>query len=140
MKIAVKPQYVDKLPRLWDGEVRGLLERVDDRGQLEDYAAKTSISHILERKLSGLSGGELQRVAICATILKEADVYFFDEPSSYLDIHERMRVVNIIQDLVELGKRIIVIEHDLAILDVLCDLVHIVYGQRAAYGLSLIHI
>ena len=57
VKIAVKPQYVDKLPRLWDGEVRGLLERVDDRGQLEDYAAKTSISHILERKLSGLSGG-----------------------------------------------------------------------------------
>ena len=46
-----------------------------------------------------------------------------------------MRVVNIIQSLVESGKRIIVIEHDLAILDVLCDLVHIVYGQRAAYGI-----
>ena len=77
----------------------------------------------------------MQRVAICATILKEADVYFFDEPSSYLDIHERMRVVRIIQDLVERGKRIIVIEHDLAILDVLCDLVHVVYGARAAYGI-----
>ena len=46
-----------------------------------------------------------------------------------------MRVVGIIQSLVEDGKRIIVIEHDLAILDVLCDLVHIVYGQRAAYGI-----
>ena len=133
--IAVKPQYVDKLPKLWDGEVRGLLQRVDDQGRLDEFAEKTSIKHILERKLSGLSGGELQRVAICATILKEADVYFFDEPSSYLDIHERMRVVNIIQSLVENGKRIIVIEHDLAILDVLCDLVHIVYGQRAAYGI-----
>ena len=108
---------------------------MDDRGRLEEFAEKTSIDHILERKLSGLSGGELQRVAICATILKEADVYFFDEPSSYLDIHERMRVVGIIQSLVENGKRIIVIEHDLAILDVLCDLVHIVYGQRAAYGI-----
>ena len=135
VKIAVKPQYVDKLPKLWDGEVRGLLQRVDDRGRLEEFAEITSIEHILERKLSGLSGGELQRVAICATILKEADVYFFDEPSSYLDIHERMRVVSIIQSLVEDGKRIIVIEHDLAILDVLCDLVHIVYGQRAAYGI-----
>jgi ATP-binding cassette subfamily E protein 1 len=135
VKIAVKPQYVDKLPKLWDGEVGGLLQRVDDRGRLEEFAQITSIEHILERKLSGLSGGELQRVAICATILKEADVYFFDEPSSYLDIHERMRVVSIIQSLVEDGKRIIVIEHDLAILDVLCDLVHIVYGQRAAYGI-----
>ena len=83
VKIAVKPQYVDKLPKLWDGEVRGLLQRVDDRGRLEEFAEITSIEHILERKLSGLSGGELQRVAICATILKEADVYFFDEPSSY---------------------------------------------------------
>ena len=101
--IAVKPQYVDKLPKLWDGEVRGLLSRVDDRGELEAYAEKTAISHILDRRLSGLSGGELQRVAICATILKEADVYFFDEPSSYLDIHERMRVVRIIQNLVEMG-------------------------------------
>ena len=135
VRIAVKPQYVDKLPKLWDGEVKGLLDRVDDRGLLSKYSEKTSIGHILDRKLSTLSGGELQRIAICATILKEADVYFFDEPSSYLDIHERMRVVRIIQELVQEGKRIIVIEHDLAILDVLCDLVHVVYGQRAAYGI-----
>ncbi len=135
VRIAVKPQYVDKLPKLWDGEVKGLLDRVDERGLLSKYSEKTSIGHILDRKLSSLSGGELQRIAICATILKEADVYFFDEPSSYLDIHERMRVVRIIQELVQEGKRIIVIEHDLAILDVLCDLVHVVYGQRAAYGI-----
>ena len=61
----------------------------------------------------------MQRVAICATMLKEAEVYFFDEPSSYLDIHERLRMVKIIQDLAEKGKRVIVVEHDLAILDVL---------------------
>ena len=72
---------------------------------------------------------------MAATLLKEADVYFFDEPSSYLDIHERMRVVRIIQGLVERGKRILVIEHDLAILDVLCDLLHVVYGERAAFGI-----
>ena len=46
-----------------------------------------------------------------------------------------MRVVKIIQELSESGKRVIVIEHDLAILDVLCDLVHVVYGERAAYGI-----
>ena len=37
------------------------------------------IVHLMDRKLGALSGGELQRVAICATLLKEADVYFFDE-------------------------------------------------------------
>ncbi len=81
-----------------------------------------------------MSGGELQRMAICATLLRDVDVYFFDEPSSYLDIHERMRIVRIIQKLAE-TKRVIVIEHDLAVLDVLADLVHIVYGKKGAFGI-----
>ena len=59
---------------------------------------KFGLGHLLERNLDQLSGGELQRVAICATLLKQADVYFFDEPSSYLDIYERMRIVRIISD------------------------------------------
>jgi len=135
VKIAVKPQYIDKLPKIFEGKARELLERVDDRGEMQEYAELLAIDHILDRTLSQLSGGELQRVAIAATLLKEADVYFFDEPSSYLDIHERMRVVGIIQGMVERGKRILVVEHDLAILDVLCDLLHVVYGERAAFGI-----
>jgi len=135
VRIAVKPQYIDKLPKIFDGKARELLEKVDDRGELNEYSELLAINHILDRNIGQLSGGELQRVAICATMLKEAEVYFFDEPSSYLDIHERMRIVKIIQDLAETGKRVIVVEHDLAILDVLCDLLHVVYGERAAFGI-----
>jgi ATP-binding cassette subfamily E protein 1 len=135
VSIAVKPQYIDKLPRIFDGEVRELLARVDDRGEMENYTELMGISHILDRKLGDLSGGELQRVAICATLLKEADVYFFDEPSSYLDIYERMRMVGVVRGLAEKGKRVLVVEHDLAILDVLCDLIHVIYGERSAYGI-----
>ena len=93
-----------------------------------------AIDHLLDRTVQQLSGGELQRMAICATLLRDVDVYFFDEPSSYLDIHERMRIVRIIQKLAE-TKRVIVIEHDLAVLDVLADLVHIVYGKKGAFGI-----
>ena len=135
VSIAVKPQYIDKLPKIFEGEVNELLERVDDRGDIDKYSEALGIMHILSRKLESLSGGELQRVALCATLLKEADVYFFDEPSSYLDIYERMRMVGIIQELSAMGKRVLVVEHDLAILDVLCDLLHVVYGERAAYGI-----
>ena len=135
VSIAVKPQYIDKLPRIFDGEVRELLARVDERGEIEYYTELMGISHILVRKLGDLSGGELQRVAICATLLKEADVYFFDEPSSYLDIYERMRMVGVVRELAEKGKRVLVVEHDLAILDVLCDLIHVIYGERSAYGI-----
>ena len=135
ISIAVKPQYIDKLPQIFDGKVKDLLERVDDRGEMENLSELMAVGHIIERKLAELSGGELQRVAICATLLKEADVYFFDEPSSYLDIYERMRMVGIVRSLAEKGKRVLVVEHDLAILDVLCDSVHIIYGDRSAYGI-----
>jgi len=134
VNIAVKPQYVDHLPKVIKGNVGDLLSNVDEKDELEPICQELGISHILERDITQLSGGELQRVAIAATILREADIYFFDEPSSYLDIHERMRIVKIIQKLSE-NKKIIVIEHDLAILDVLCDLVHIVYGEKGAFGI-----
>ena len=134
VNIAVKPQYVDHLPKVIKGNVGDLLSNVDEKEELEPICQELGISHILERDITQLSGGELQRVAIAATILREADIYFFDEPSSYLDIHERMRIVKIIQKLSE-NKKIIVIEHDLAILDVLCDLVHIVYGEKGAFGI-----
>ena len=132
--VALKPQYVDNIPKAVKGRVGNLLSSVDERGIYEEMVDKLGIDHLLERNLSQLSGGELQRVAICATLLKDADVYFFDEPSSYLDIHERMRIVKIIQELAETS-RVIVIEHDLAVLDVLADLVHIVYGQKGAFGI-----
>jgi len=135
ISIAVKPQYVDKLPKIFDGEVNELLERVDDRNEIEKFSETLGIENILNRTLESLSGGELQRVALCATLLKEADVYFFDEPSSYLDIFERMRMVGIVQSLSSRGKRVLVVEHDLAILDVLCDSIHVIYGERAAYGI-----
>ena len=132
--VALKPQYVDNIPKAVKGRVGNLLSSVDERGIYEEMVDKLGIDHLLERNLSQLSGGELQRVAICATLLKDADVYFFDEPSSYLDIHERMRIVKTIQELAETS-RVIVIEHDLAVLDVLADLVHIVYGQKGAFGI-----
>ena len=135
VSVAVKPQYIDKLPKIFEGKVNELLSRVDDREELETLSSIVGISNILERNLKDLSGGELQRVALCATLLKEAEVYFFDEPSSYLDIYERLRMVSIIQKLTERGKRILVVEHDLAILDVLCDSLHVIYGERAAYGI-----
>ncbi|HIG03590.1 MAG TPA: ribosome biogenesis/translation initiation ATPase RLI [Candidatus Poseidoniales archaeon] len=134
IKVSVKPQYVDHLPKMVTGTVGVLLNKVDEMGKFDHFTKSLAIDHLLERKLGELSGGELQRVAICAALLRDADVYFFDEPSSYLDIHERMRIVKIIQELAK-TKRVIVIEHDLAVLDVLADLVHIVYGEKGAFGI-----
>ena len=134
IKVALKPQNIDRLPKRVKGSVETLLRSVDERNLFDELINTLGIEKLLKRTIDQLSGGELQRIAICATMLRDADVYFFDEPSSYLDIYERMRIVGIIQELAK-TKRVIVIEHDLAILDVLADLVHIVYGKKGAFGI-----
>ncbi len=133
VRTARKPQYVDQLPKAFKGRVRDLLKKADTDGRWDLVVPRLNIDGVMERDMDQVSGGELQRIAIAATLLKDADVYFFDEPSSYLDIHERLRVAQVIQDLAE-KKRVIVIEHDLAVLDFLTEQVHLVYGDEGAYG------
>ena len=133
VKTSLKPQYVDKLPSVHKGIVRDLLEKVQERMSMEEAVEMLELKDVVDRSLGELSGGELQRVAIAATILKDSDVYFFDEPSSYLDIYQRLKVARIIQSLSE-HKQVVVIEHDLAILDFLADNVYLVYGSEGAFG------
>ena len=60
----------------------------------------------------------------------------FDEPCSYLDVKQRLKVSRIIRNLLddEAAKYIIVVEHDLSILDYLSDFVCCLYGVQSAYG------
>ncbi len=133
IKTAIKPQYVDKLPLASKGVVRDLLGKIQERMTLEEAAEAFELTEVLDRGLDKLSGGELQRLAMAATMMKEADVYFFDEPTSYLDIYQRVKIARLIKDL-SADKQVMVIEHDLAVLDFLADNVSVIYGSEGAYG------
>ncbi len=133
VKVAMKPQYVDKLPQSVKGVVSDLLGKVQERMTMEEAAELFELTEVMDRELDKLSGGELQRLAMAATIMKDADVYFFDEPTSYLDIYQRVKMARIIKSL-SVDKQVIVIEHDLAILDYLADNVSVIYGSEGAYG------
>ena len=131
----VKPQYVDKLPKIMKGKIRDVLKKADSLGEFDNIVEKFGLQNVLEKEIQKgeISGGELQLVSIAAALLKDVDLYFFDEPSSYLDIHQRLKVARIIKELSE-KKKVLVVEHDLAVLDFLCDNVHLVYGDEGAYG------
>jgi ATP-binding cassette subfamily E protein 1 len=133
IKTAIKPQYVDKLPQSVKGVVRDLLSKVEERMTMDEAAKLFDLEEVMDRELDKLSGGELQRLAMAATVMKDADVYYFDESTSYLDIYQRVKMARIIKDL-SVDKQVVVIEHDLAILDFLADNVHLVYGSEGAYG------
>ena len=135
MKVVHKPQYVDRISRVVSGNVGELLEKVDERNKLSQLAEQLQLKTIWNRDLKVLSGGELQRVAVAASICREADVYLFDEPSSYLDVKQRLQVAKVIRTLKEDEKTVIVAEHDLAILDYLSDQICIFYGDPGVYGI-----
>jgi ATP-binding cassette subfamily E protein 1 len=133
VKTSQKPQYVDMIPKKFKGSVSQLLSKTDERGILKDLIAKLDISDIIEHKIEELSGGELQRVALAACVAKEADFYFIDEISPYLDIYQRIKAAQLIRELA-VDKAVMVVEHDLAILDLLADVVHVAYGTPGAFG------
>ena len=136
VRVAHKIQYVDLVPRVLKGTVGELLEKADERGIAGELKAEMGLGNIWGRKLSQLSGGELQKFLIAAVLSKDANVYLFDEPCSYLDVHERLRIARIIRRYtVERGKMILLVEHDLAVLDYLSDTVHIIYGEPGVYGI-----
>ncbi|MBY9007113.1 MAG: ribosome biogenesis/translation initiation ATPase RLI [Candidatus Lokiarchaeota archaeon] len=135
LKIVHKPQDITTIPKYIKGKVYDLLKKNDNIDQLDSISDKLNLSKILDREISVLSGGELQRVAIAAAYLKDGDIYLIDEPSSYLDVSERINMAKLIRSLAENDKTIIVVEHDLAILDYLSDYVSLLYGVPGAYGI-----
>jgi ATP-binding cassette subfamily E protein 1 len=134
LKVSHKPQYVDKIPRVTTGKVSELLEKTNETERLSPLVRQLELEKFWDRPIEVLSGGELQRVAVTATICRDADVYLFDEPSSYLDVKQRLEVAKAIRNLKNEGKTIIVAEHDLAIIDYLSDQICIFYGEPGVYG------
>ena len=135
--VSRKPQYVDQIPKQFDGNTRELLDRTDERGALDDLIDRLNIRPVMDQPIDSISGGELQRVAIAACLARDADFYFLDEITPYLDIGQRMVAARLIEELAaEEGaeRSMLVVEHDLAILDLLADTLHVAYGEPGAYG------
>ena len=134
--VARKPQYVDQIPDQFDGKTRELLERTDERDALSELVERLGIAPVIDQPIDTLSGGELQRVALAATLARDADFYFLDEITPYLDISQRMTVARLVRELAEEeGRSMLVVEHDLAILDLLADAIHVGYGEPGAFGI-----
>jgi ATP-binding cassette subfamily E protein 1 len=127
-KISYKPQEVDKIPEIIKGKVKDFLSKYPN---WEEITEELELYHILDRDISVLSGGELQRLAIAVAFLKESEILFIDEPSNYLDIYQRFKFIQFFE---KHKKTTLLIEHDLVLLDYLSDYIHIAYGKEGVFG------
>ena len=132
---SIKPQQVYNIAQVFDGTGKELLEKYDERGIANQLIKALDLKNSVGQNVKELSGGELQRLAVAVTSVKDADFYFFDEPSSYNDIYQRMGVARVIQNLAKTGKSVMVVEHDLTLLDYVSDLIEVLYGVSSAYGI-----
>ena len=152
LKALIKPQYVDHIPRAIKGVVSvsqmldGKLERDNKQKMCDDL----ELNEVLEREVSQLSGAELRRFAInvvhparrrvrppAAASGRATDAlrrYMFDEPSSYLDIKQRLKAAEVIRQLLTSSNYVIAVEHDLSVLDYLSDFICCLYGKPSMYG------
>jgi len=135
IRASIKPQQIQHLAEAFDGTGNELLDKYDERGVTRELVRELGLQNSMEQSLKELSGGELQRIAVAAAASKDTEFYFFDEPSSYNDVFQRIGVARVIQSLAKIGKSVMVVEHDLTLLDFLSDYIEVLYGEPTAYGI-----
>ncbi|MEM0324348.1 MAG: ribosome biogenesis/translation initiation ATPase RLI [Candidatus Aenigmatarchaeota archaeon] len=134
VRLSYKPQRVDLIPKLLKGKVKDIIDSLkEDKEKIFLILNEFGIS-ILEKNIENLSGGELQALAISISLAKNADFYYFDEPTTFLDISQRFNLINIFRRHLK-DKSSIIVDHDIAFLDALCDYIHIFYGMPSVYGI-----
>jgi ATP-binding cassette subfamily E protein 1 len=136
LRVSIKPQSVYMIPKAFKGRANDLLQKYNERNVLDKLVSDLDLKYALDRNVTDLSGGELQRLAVAIAASKESDYYFFDEPSSYNDVYQRLSVARVIRELANSGKSVMVVEHDITLLDYLSDYIHILYGEPGAYGIT----
>ncbi|KAM1240586.1 hypothetical protein ACFX2I_046130 [Malus domestica] len=113
LKAVIKPQYTDHIPKVIEGSVGEILKQKDKRRMMEELCLDLELYMVLDRNVGELSGGELQ---------------------SYLDVKQRLKAARVIRSLIRPDSYVIVVEHDLSILDYLSDHICCLYGKPGAYG------
>lgn len=143
LTVGLKIQYVDAIVKTKNADktVSQLVRKYAEKRpeQYEYMLGRLGMGPLLERQVNQLSGGEIQRFSLLYTLLRGSDVTLVDEPSSYLDVRQRMASSEVIRAVVEgadgAGRYVVVVEHDLAVLDYMSDSVSVLYGQPGVYGI-----
>lgn len=134
IKAIIKPQYVDHIPRAVKGTVEGIMKKKNQLDNMMQMAEQLELTKVMDHEIQVLSGGELQRFAIAVSCVQTANIYMFDEPSSYLDVKQRLAAALTIREMCSDDQYVVVVEHDLSVLDYLSDYVCVLYGKPGAYG------
>ena len=133
IKVSSKPQYLD----FSDNSMlvaEFLHEAVTD--YTNQLIKPLDLEKLFGKKMSQLSGGELQRTVIAHCLSKNAELFLLDEPSAYLDIEQRLIVSKVIKRITEEREiTMLVVDHDLMFLDYISERLIVFSGTPAKEGI-----
>jgi len=132
VKVAYKPQYLETESDMLVAEF--LMDAVNNYDN--QLIQPLEVDKLLTKKLSELSGGELQKVSIVHCLSQEAELFLLDEPSAYLDVEQRLLISKVMKNITEEREiTVLVVDHDLMFLDYLSDRLIVFSGEPAKSGL-----
>jgi manganese/zinc/iron transport system ATP- binding protein len=100
----------------------------------EKAIEKVGLSDLSSRQISQLSGGQQQRVFLARALVQEADVYFMDEPFQGVDVTTEKAIIQILKELKNSGKTVVVVHHDLQTVTDYFDWVTFLNVRKIAAG------
>jgi ATP-binding cassette subfamily E protein 1 len=139
LEVSYKPQYISAE---YEGTVQELLvrtakEKLNSSWYKTEILQPLGIITLLDRNVTELSGGELQKVAITTCLSRDADLYLLDEPSAYLDVEERLNMARAVRRVIESHDvTAFVVEHDVVAQDFVADRLMVFTGKPGVKGIA----
>lgn len=108
---------VGELVGLGRGPHKAWLEgaNADDRHRVQAALERVGLEGFTSRSALSLSGGELQRAFLAQALVQEADVLLLDEPTAHLDVHFQYEMMDVVRHLVDNGRTVVAVFHDLTL-------------------------
>lgn len=88
---------------------------------VERAMEQCDISHLAEKKVTELSGGELQRVLLARALCQHTDILLLDEPVNHLDVGHQLSIMKLLKSLVKEGYTVVCVLHDLMLVQIFSD-------------------
>ncbi len=93
----------------------------DGQGSVEQAMRDCDILHLSNKRVTELSGGEMQRVLLARSLCQQGKVLLLDEPVNHLDVKHQRTMMNLLKSLVEKGLSVVCVLHDLLLVQVYSD-------------------
>jgi len=113
-----------------------ILQRIDkeDKRIAMEALEEMGIADLRNRQIGALSGGQQQRVFIARSLAQDGDIMLLDEPFVGVDMTTEEKIIQLLKKLADQGKTLLVVHHDLAVVDEYFDKVILLNQRLIAYG------